>query len=164
MKLGLTSDAEVDKAYDEVLTNARIYKPDARIEGVLVSEMAGKGTEVILGAVNDPLFGPAVMFGLGGIFAEVLKDVAFRLAPLTRSEARRMIEEIKGYPVLDGARGGAPADVEALADALVRLSAAAVDLGENFAELDVNPLLVYEKGKGVKAVDALIKPRAARKT
>ena len=142
-----------------MLANARAYRKDARIEGVLVQEMAGEGVEAILGAVNDPLFGPAVMFGLGGIFAEVLKDVAFRLAPITLSEARRMIEEIKGYPVLAGARGRPPADVDALADALVRLSAAAVDLGENFSELDVNPLFVYEKGRGVKAVDALIKPR-----
>jgi acyl-CoA synthetase (NDP forming) len=104
------------------------------------------------------------MFGLGGIFAEVLKDVAFRLAPITSSEARRMIEEIKGYPVLAGARGRAPADVDALADALVRLSAATVDLGENFSELDVNPLFVYERGRGVKAVDALIKPRPRQKS
>jgi acyl-CoA synthetase (NDP forming) len=162
VRLGLASDREVAAAYDEVLANARAYRKDARIEGVLVAEMAGRGVEAILGAVNDPLFGPAVMFGLGGIFAEVLKDVAFRLAPLTRSEARRMIEEIKGYPVLAGARGRAAADVDALADALVRLSAAAVDLGENFAELDVNPVFVYEKGKGVKAVDALIKPRVRR--
>ena len=159
VKLGVVSDAQLAEAYDELLTNARAYKPGARIEGVLVAEMAPNGIEAILGAVNDPLFGPAVMFGLGGIFAEVLKDVAFRLAPLTPSEARRMIEEIRGYPVLAGGRGRAVADVDALADALVRLSAAAVDLGENFAELDLNPVFVYEKGRGLKAVDALIKPR-----
>jgi acetyltransferase len=160
----VASEREVASAYEEVLANARTYSKDARIEGVLVQEMAGDGVEAILGAVNDPLFGPAVMFGLGGIFAEVLKDVAFRLAPITSSEARRMIEEIKGYPVLAGARGRAPADVDALADALVRLSAAAVDLGENFSELDVNPLFVYERGRGVKAVDALIKPRPRQKS
>ncbi len=159
VKLDVASAAELPAAYDEVLANARACKPGARIEGVLVSEMAEKGLEAILGAVNDPLFGPAVMFGLGGIFAEVLKDVSFRLAPLTPSEARRMIEEIKGYPVLAGARGRALADVDALAEALVRLSAAAVDLGERFAELDLNPVFVYDSGKGIKAVDALIKPR-----
>jgi len=164
VKLGLSTDAEVDAAYAEVLANARAYKRDARIEGVLVTEMAGRGIEVILGALNDPLFGPAVMFGLGGIFAEVLKDVAFRLAPLTQSQARAMIEEVKGYPVLAGARGAPPADVDALADALVRLAAATVDLSENFSELDINPLIVYEKGKGVKAIDALIKPRSAQKS
>ncbi|MGW8183740.1 MAG: acetate--CoA ligase family protein, partial [Burkholderiales bacterium] len=144
VKLGVASAAELPAAYDEVLANARAYKPGARIDGVLVSEMAERGLEAILGAVNDPLFGPAVMFGLGGIFAEVLKDVSFRLAPLTPAEARRMIEEIKGYPVLAGARGRALADVDALAEALVRLSAAAVDLGERFAELDLNPVFVYD--------------------
>jgi acyl-CoA synthetase (NDP forming) len=159
VKLGVASAAELPAAYDEVLANARAYKPGARIDGVLVSEMAERGLEAILGAVNDPLFGPAVMFGLGGIFAEVLKDVSFRLAPLTPAEARRMIEEIKGYPVLAGARGRALADVDALAEALVRLSAAAVDLGERFTELDLNPVFVYDRGKGIKAVDALIKPR-----
>jgi len=164
VKLGVASDAELAAAYQEVVVNARAYRSGARIEGVLVSEMGGKGVEAILGAVNDPLFGPAVMFGLGGIFAEVLKDVAFRLAPITLSEARCMIEEIKGYPLLAGARGRAAADVDALADALVRLSAAAVDLGENFSELDVNPVFVYDKGKGVKAVDALIKPRLRQKS
>lgn len=159
VKLGVASAAELPAAYDEVLANARAYKRGARIDGVLVSEMAERGLEAILGAVNDPLFGPAVMFGLGGIFAEVLKDVSFRLAPLTPAEARRMIEEIKGYPVLAGARGRALADVDALAEALVRLSAAAVDLGEHFTELDLNPVFVYDRGKGIKAVDALIKPR-----
>jgi len=162
VKLGVASDAELAVTYEEVVANARAYKPGARIDGVLVAEMAGKGIEAILGAVNDPLFGPAVMFGLGGIFAEVLKDVAFRLAPLTPSEARRMIGEIKGYPVLAGARGRTAADVDALVDALVRLSAAAVDLGDSFAELDVNPVLVYDMGKGVKAVDALIKRRLTK--
>ena len=111
-----------------MLANARAYKPDARIEGVLVQEMVKGGTEAILGVTNDPLFGPAVMFGLGGIFAEVLKDVAFRLAPVTPSVAREMIAEIKGYPLLTGARGKAPADVDALADAIVKLSALAIDL------------------------------------
>jgi acyl-CoA synthetase (NDP forming) len=108
---------------------------------------------------NDPLFGPAVMFGLGGIFAEVLKDVAFRLAPVTPSVAREMISEIKGYPVLAGARGKPAADVDALADAIVRLSALAIDLKDHLAELDINPLFVMEKGQGVKAADALIKPK-----
>ena len=99
------------------------------------------------------------MFGLGGIFAEVLKDVAFRLAPVTPSVAREMIAEIKGYPVLAGARGKPPADVDALADAIVKLSALAIDLQDHLAELDINPLFVMEKGRGVKAADALIKPK-----
>jgi acyl-CoA synthetase (NDP forming) len=125
---------------------------------VLVQEMVGDGIEAILGVTNDPLFGPAVMFGLGGIFAEVLKDVSFRMAPVTRSVALEMIAGIKGAAVLAGARGAARADVEALADAIVRVSAMAVDLEHHMAELDINPLFVLPEGHGVKAADALIKP------
>jgi acyl-CoA synthetase (NDP forming) len=99
------------------------------------------------------------MFGLGGIFTEVLKDVAFRLAPIQRSVALEMIREVKGFPLLDGARGRAPCDVDALADVLCRLSALAIDLQGRLAELDINPLFVFPKGRGVKAGDALIKPR-----
>ncbi len=158
VRLGLASDADVAAAYDEILRNAKAYKQDARIDGVLVQEMVSGGIEAILGVTNDKLFGPAVMFGLGGIFAEVLKDVAFRIAPVTKSVALEMIAEIKGYAVLTGVRGAAHADVDALADTIVRLSALAVDLKEHVAELDINPLFVFPKGKGVKAGDALIKP------
>jgi hypothetical protein len=108
--------------------------------------MVAGGTEVILGVNNDPLFGPAIMFGLGGIFAEVFKDVTFRLAPVTRSEAVEMIREIRAFKVLDGARGRPKADVEALADAVLRLAALAVDLRGEVAELDVNPLFVLPAG------------------
>lgn len=163
VRLDIADESELEVAYHEVLTNARAYKPDARIEGVLVQEMVKGGTEAILGVTNDPLFGPAVMFGLGGIFAEVLKDVAFRLAPVTLSVAREMIAEIKGYPVLAGVRGKAPADIDALADAIVKLSALAIDLRGELSELDINPLFVMEKGQGVVAADALIKPRGADK-
>jgi acyl-CoA synthetase (NDP forming) len=159
VKLGLKSDAELAAAYDEVLANAKAYNAKAQIDGVLVQEMLRGGTEAILGITNDPLFGPAVMFGLGGIFAEIMKDVSFRLAPVTLSMAREMIAEIKGYPLLAGARGRAHADLDALADAIVKLSALAVDLKDHVAELDINPLFVMERGKGVKAADALIKPR-----
>jgi acyl-CoA synthetase (NDP forming) len=158
VKLGVADDAALAAAYDEILANAKKHDANARIEGVLVQEMVTGGIEAILGVTNDPLFGPAVMFGLGGIFAEVLKDVAFRLAPVTKSAALDMIRENRGYPVLAGARGAAAADVEALADAIVRLSALAVDLQNEVAELDVNPLVVFPQGRGVKAVDALIKP------
>jgi acyl-CoA synthetase (NDP forming) len=161
VRLGLASDADVAAAYDEVLRNAKTYKQDARIDGVLVQEMVSGGIEAILGVTNDKLFGPAVMFGLGGIFAEVLKDVAFRIAPVTPASALEMIAEIKGYAVLTGARGAAHADIDALADAIVRLSTLALDLRDVVAELDINPLFVFPKGKGVKAGDALIKPLAS---
>ena len=157
VRLGVASDAELAAAYDEIFSNARAYKKDARIEGVLVQEMVKGGVEAILGVTNDPLFGPAVMFGLGGIFAEALKDVSFRLAPVTPSVAREMVEEIAGYPVLAGARSRPRADVDALVDAIVRLSALALDLKDRVAELDINPLFVFPEGKGVKAADALIK-------
>ena len=161
VRIGLADDAQVEAAYEEIVANARTYQPDARIDGVLVQEMVSGGTEVILGATNDPLFGPAVMFGLGGIFAEVLKDVAFRLAPVTPANAREMIAEIKGYPVLAGIRGKPTADLDALVDAIVRLSALAVDLEDHVAELDINPLFVKEQGGGVIAGDALIKLKAS---
>lgn len=159
VKLGIQSDAQLAAAYDEVLANAKAFNSEAKLEGVLVQEMLSGGIEAILGITNDPLFGPAVMFGLGGIFAEIMKDVSFRLAPVTPAMAREMIAEIKGYSLLTGARGRAHADVDALADAIVRLSALAVDLKDQVAELDINPLFVMEKGKGVKAADALIRPK-----
>lgn len=157
--LGIEDDEKLARAYDAVVANALAYKPDAKIDGVLVQEMVTGGIEAIAGIVNDPLFGPAVMFGLGGVFAEVLNDVAFRLAPVTPSAAREMIADIKGHAVLAGARGRPPADVDALADVLVKLSALALDLEEHVAELDINPLFVMEQGRGVKAADALIRPR-----
>lgn len=162
VRLGIASDAELRTAYDDVLRNAKSHKADAAIEGVLVQEMVRDGIEAIVGVTNDPLFGPSVMFGLGGIFAEVLKDVSFRLAPVTLSVAHDMIREIKGYPVLAGARGKPAADIDALADAIVRLSAMAADLREEMAELDINPLFVLPKGKGVKAADALIRPHVKK--
>ena len=125
VKLGLQSDAELTAAYDEVLANAKAYKSDAHIDGVLVQEMLRGGTEAILGITNDPLFGPAVMFGLGGIFAEIMKDVSFRLAPVTLSMAHEMIAEIKGYPLLTGARGRAHADIDALATAVYTMGSKA---------------------------------------
>ncbi|HET9404308.1 MAG TPA: acetate--CoA ligase family protein [Burkholderiales bacterium] len=161
VKLNLGSDEELASAYEEVLANARAYNKNATIEGVLVQEMIKDGVEAILGVTNDALFGPAVMFGLGGIFAEVLKDVSFRLAPVTPSVAREMVEEIAGYPVLAGARGRPRADVAALTDAIVRLSALAVDLKDSVSELDINPLFVFAEGKGVKAADALIRVKTA---
>ncbi|MGQ0751534.1 MAG: acetate--CoA ligase family protein [Betaproteobacteria bacterium] len=157
--LGIANDEELARAYDAVVANALAHKPGAKIDGVLVQEMVTGGVETIVGIVNDPLFGPALMFGLGGVFAEVLKDVAFRLAPVTPSIAREMIAEIKGHAVLAGARGRPPADIDALAEVLVRLSALALDLEAHLAELDINPLFVMERGRGVKAADALIRPR-----
>lgn len=162
VRIGLADAAAVAQAYDDILASSRAHVPGAKIDGVLVQSMVSGGVETILGVTNDPLFGPAVMFGLGGIFAEVMKDVTFRLAPVSRSDAMEMIREIRAFPVLDGARGKPKADVEALANAILRLSALAVDLKDSMAEIDINPLFVLPAGKGVVAGDALIKPAAAK--
>ncbi len=159
VRIGLADAAAVRLAYTDILANTRHYAPHATLEGVLVQAMVSGGVEVIVGVNNDPLFGPAIMFGLGGIFAEVLKDVSFRILPITRSEAMDMVREIKAFPILDGARGRPKADVDALVDTLVKLAALALDLKDQVAEIDINPLFVLPEGQGVVAADALIKPR-----
>ena len=161
VKVGVRDAQAVRDAFAEIVANAGRHSPGAPIDGVLVQAMVSGGTEVILGVTQDPLFGPAILFGLGGIFAEVMKDVCFRIAPITRSEAMAMIRSIKAFPILDGARGRPKADLEALADALVRLAALAVDLQDSIAEIDINPLIVLPAGQGVVAVDALFKPKRA---
>jgi len=156
VKVNINSEAEIREAYHTILTNAKAYKPDAEIHGILVQEMAPWGTETIVGSVNDVTFGPTVMFGLGGIFVEILKDVVFRVAPISDMEASMMLDAIRGAPVLDGVRGEAPRDKKALAEVLSKYAYMISDLGEHIQESDANPILVYEEGKGVKIVDARI--------
>ncbi|MDN3522001.1 acetate--CoA ligase family protein [Halomonas ramblicola] len=159
VRIGVADAEAVGVVFDEIMCNAARYAPEAVLDGVLVQEMLAGGTELIVGAINDPLFGPAVMVGFGGVFAEVTRDVSFRLAPVTPAEAQRMIRELKGFAILDGARGRPKADVAALADLLVRVSAMAMDCVTEFAELDLNPVFVRSVGEGVRAADALIKPK-----
>ena len=156
VKLNLESAEQVRAAYSEIMDNARAYDQKARINGVSVQEMVPKGVEIMLGVKNDPTFGPSVMVGVGGIFVEVFKDYSLRLAPVDKETAYEMIDSLKGKKLLYGARGAAPADVDALADVLVRLSHLAHDHADVIQEMDINPLIVLEKNKGVKAVDALI--------
>ncbi|MBS4026944.1 MAG: acetate--CoA ligase family protein [Clostridia bacterium] len=156
LKLGIANDEETRQAYEQIWASCRNYNPGARLNGVLVQEMVRGGTEVIVGVNNDPQFGPTVLFGLGGIFVEILKDVSMRLAPVTHNEAMAMIKEIKGYGVLAGARGKEVRDIDAIADVLVRVSQMAVELRDEVSELDINPLLVMPKGGGVKVADALV--------
>jgi acetyltransferase len=156
LKLNITNQKDLIAAYNEVLSNARSYDAKARINGVLIQEMVRGGTEVIVGMNNDPQFGATVMFGLGGIFVEILKDVALRIAPLTPAEALSMIKEIKGFKVLAGARGRAKADIEAIADVLVKVSLMTAELEDQIAELDINPLLALPEGQGVRVADALV--------
>jgi len=155
VKLNLKSRAEVEKAYEEIVASAKRYKPDARIWGVTVQEMAPEGRQVIVGMTKDPQFGPALMFGLGGVFVEVLKDVSFRIAPLTRLDAMEMIREIKGYPILGAFRGQQPADMDAIVDIVLKTSQMVTDL-KDISELDLNPIFVYDQGKGAKTVDARV--------
>ncbi|MFW6241397.1 MAG: acetate--CoA ligase alpha subunit [Thermodesulfobacteriota bacterium] len=153
VKVGMKTADEVRATFDEIMKNAREYSPDADIRGVLVQKMAPKdGVEVILGSNRYPIFGPLLMFGFGGIFVEVFKDVAFRLAPIGRNEARRMVQNISAYKLLQEFRGRPACDIEAIERQLVGLSAMVINHPE-IEELDVNPLLVYEKGQGATVAD-----------
>jgi acetyltransferase len=156
VKVNVKTEADVREAYKTILKNCKAYKSDANVHGVAVQEMAPWGTEVILGSVNDPTFGPTMMFGLGGIFVEVLKDVTFRVAPVSNNQAVSMLSEIRGAPILAGARGEAPRDRAKLAETISLYSNMIVDLTDEISETDANPVLVYEEGKGMKIVDARI--------
>jgi acetyltransferase len=153
VRLGLRNKAQVKKAFNEIVANAVAYDPSARIDGVLVQQMVRGGTEVIVGMSRDPQFGPLIMFGLGGIYVELLKDVAFRVAPLTAGQAREMIDGIRASRILKGFRGQEPSDLDAVVDCILRVSQLAVSYPE-LSECDVNPLVVFPKGKGACAVDA----------
>jgi acetyltransferase len=156
VKVNIKDENAVREAYRTIIENARKYKADANIHGIAIQEMAPWGTEVILGSVNDPTFGPTMMFGLGGIFVEVLKDVTFRVAPVGTGQALRMLGEIRGAPILAGVRGEAPRDRQVMAQTVNAYSAMIVDLADEISESDANPVLLYEEGKGVKVVDARI--------
>jgi acyl-CoA synthetase (NDP forming) len=151
--VNLKSSADVGNGYRKILENVKKYDAEAKIVGVLVQEMAPQSTEVIVGAIKDPQFGPTVMFGLGGIFVEILKDVNFRIAPLSLDDAREMITELKAYPLLKGFRNTPPADTDALVSILLNTSRLVMDHPE-IKELDLNPVMAYQKG--AKTVDARI--------
>lgn len=149
--INLKSAAEVQNAYGQILMNAHKYNAAAKIVGVLVQEMAPQSTEVIIGSVKDLQFGQTIMFGLGGIFVELFKDVAFRIAPITKEDAQEMITEVKAYPLLKGYRNTPPLDIEAIIDILMRVSKLTIDHQE-IKEIDLNPVIVYTKG--AKTADA----------
>lgn len=156
VRVGCRDPAAVRAAAVDVLASVRRHAPAARLDGVLVQHMVAGGLEMILGVKTDPLFGPAVVCGFGGIFVEQLRDVSVRVPPVGHAEALAMIDELRGTALLRGARGRAPADVEALADAIVRLAGLAEAHRQSLRALDINPLLVLEAGRGVVAVDWLI--------
>lgn len=155
VKVGLKSAAEVESAFAAMMESVRKRMPKADIHGVLVQQMAGGGKEVILGMTRDPQFGPMLMFGLGGIYVEVLKDVSFRVAPITRADAEAMVNEIRAIALLKGARGQAPADLDAVIEGILRLAQLCLDFPE-IVEIDVNPLLAFPRGEGAMAIDARI--------
>jgi acyl-CoA synthetase (NDP forming) len=158
VRVGVDSPKEVRAGFDELIKKAkRAGGKGVRIDGVLVSELVKGGVEVVIGVSQDDLFGPVVMVGLGGIFVEVLKDVTFRVPPFGREEAERMLRELKGFPLLTGARGAKPADLDALVDAIMHAQRLAQDLSGDIAELDINPLVV--RPKGAVALDALVVKR-----
>jgi acyl-CoA synthetase (NDP forming) len=154
--LNLQDKDQVAKAFDELTARAKQAKPHARIEGVLIAPMIKGGVECILGMQRDPVFGPVVMFGLGGILVEALRDVSFRLAPFGKAEAHRMIDSIKARAVVAGWRGAPAADIDALSDALVALSRYAAAAGDKLESIDINPFVVLPKGKGAMALDAVL--------
>ena len=153
IKLDLETPEQVGRAYDEILAAITQQQPDARIDGISVQNMARPGVEVIIGMSKDPQFGPVLMFGLGGILVEILEDVSFRIVPLTRRDAREMVREIRGYPVLEGYRGQEPVDVDNLEELILKVSDF-VEQNPEIKELDLNPVIAYNDG--AVAVDARI--------
>ncbi|OYT56165.1 MAG: acetyl-CoA synthetase [Desulfurococcales archaeon ex4484_217_2] len=153
--VNIKNDKELVEAYNKILKNVREKKPEAKIEGILVQEMVPEGVEVIVGAIKDPFFGYAIMFGLGGIFVEILRDVSFRIVPLTEEDAYQMITEIKAYPILKGVRNLPPRDIESIVKILLNTSKL-LERTSLIKELDLNPIMVYEKGKGAKVVDVKV--------
>jgi acyl-CoA synthetase (NDP forming) len=155
VQLNLRNAPAVEEAFEDMLGRIKQFYPEVNIDGVLVQPMVTGGQELILGGRQDPNFGPVVMVGLGGVFVEVFEEVALRVAPINHKEAEEMIDELRGAPILRGARGHKPSDIAAVSDALLRLSQLLIDFPE-IRELDINPLRVFQENKGCRALDARI--------
>jgi acetyltransferase len=156
VRIGIGSEKELEEDYDEILFHVKKYIPDANIRGILVQEFIKDKKETIIGISEDPQFGPMIMFGLGGIYVEALKDVSFRIAPLSRQVAREMIEEIKTVSLLKGTRGEDPSDIESIIEIMLKVSQLVIDFPE-IIEMDINPLFVKKQGEGSIAGDARIR-------
>lgn len=155
VKIDLKNSDEVKEAFADIIESVKKYKPNAVIDGVLVQRMALPGIEVILGMNRYKIFGHLIMFGMGGIFVEIFKDVVFRIAPIERNNAHKMVKSVKVFPMLDGFRGKPKADIETLQKMIVSLSDLVLDNPE-IREIDINPLLVHENGKGATVADVRI--------
>jgi hypothetical protein len=158
VRLGLDGEAAVRDAFTQMLAQVRVQAPHAQLDGVLVAPMAPPGIDMILGVQRDALFGPVLMIGLGGVFVEVLEDVVLERAPLDALLARAMLRRLKAWPLLDGARGGEPVDLDALCAAMVALSRFAAANRDRIESIDVNPLRVFARGRGAWMLDALVQP------
>ncbi len=155
VKVDLSSEEEVRKWFSTIMLNVRSRAPTARVAGILIQEMVPQDLEVIVGSTRDPVFGPVVMFGLGGIFVEVLRDVSFRVAPLTEADVEDMIREIRAYRVLEGYRGSPPRDLESLKKVIFGLESMLSEL-EDVEAVDLNPVILYPRGRGALIVDARV--------
>ena len=155
VEVGLDSEDSVKIAFRDIIQRAQNYNPDAEIKGVLVQRMAARGDETILGMNRYPIFGPLLMFGLGGIYVELFQDVVFRLAPIGRNEARRMMRNIKGFKIFKGFRGRPHSDIDTVEKSLVQLSDMVMNHPE-IKELDINPLLIHAQGEGATVADCRI--------
>lgn len=153
VKVNIKNVEEARNAYKAIIENAQKYDSNAEIHGILVTPMVPQGTEIIIGMIRDEVFGPTVMFGIGGVFVEVFKDVNFRVAPISKQDATEMIEEIKAYPLLKGVRGEKAKDIDALVNVIVKVSEIA-EKYDDIKEIDLNPVFAYEDGLAI--VDARI--------
>jgi acyl-CoA synthetase (NDP forming) len=151
VKVGIKTEMAAKITYQEIIFKAKKYNKEAKISGVIVYPMVPQGTEIIIGMTKDLHFGPVIMFGLGGIFVEVLKDISFRILPIEERDAREMIAEIKGYEILKGTRGEPPRDIQAIEEVLMKVSKLTMENPE-INEIDLNPIFVFEKG--LQVVDA----------
>jgi len=151
VKLNIKDETEARLAYQEIMLRVKRYNKETQIFGVITCSMITKATEIIIGMIKDPHFGPVIMFGLGGIFVEILKDISFRILPIEERDAREMITEIKGYEILKGARGNPPRDIQAIEEVLMKVSKLTMENPE-INEIDLNPIFVFEKG--LQVVDA----------
>jgi len=156
VRVNIATKGEVFLAYEALLENARLHRPDAEIQGVLVGPMAKKGVKFIIGTICDKTFGPMIMVGLGGITTELFRDVIYRPAPVSASEATAMLTDLKAAPLLNGFRGAAVADIPALSQLISQVSVLAAQYRGQISEIEINPVLVHPQGQGVTIVDALV--------
>jgi len=163
VRLRIKTEEDARGAFDSIMKNAQKYRPGADIRGILVSPMAEPGLEVIIGTKIDEQFGPVIMYGLGGIMVEILQDVSFRVVPISRRSAKKMIEDTKSYPILEGVRGQAPRDRKALEDLLL-ICSEVMEAYPEILEMDLNPVIVHEQGLSIVDVRILLNPKCHAST